>query len=82
MDDLLAGPIRLSPTLDEVQKKWQVDLQLLALHIVAQAKKSTRAEMYLAVLLGVIAEDYQPAERAYVFQFVRQLVDAGGLTEK
>jgi hypothetical protein len=69
----------ITPTLDQVRDKWVNDLQLVGLHTLAEAARSTRPADYIAAILDTVRDSYHPREVTYLSQFIMHHAEQRGL---
>ncbi len=67
------------PTLEQVRGQWYADLQVCGLGILSGAAASNRPAAYIAMLLDVVRDSYQPREATYLCKFVMHHAEHRGL---
>jgi hypothetical protein len=65
-----AEGLRITPTLSQVRAKWETDLQVEGLSILAGAAASSRPADYIAAILDTIRDSYAPREATYLVDFI------------
>lgn len=68
-----------SPTLSQIRHRWHCDLQVNGLQALTEAARSSRPSMYIAHILDVIRDSYQPREATYLCMFILHHAEARGL---
>jgi hypothetical protein len=72
---------RYTPTVDQMRRGYHSDLQLVGLHVLSEAERSSRPADYIAAMLETIRDCYHPREVTYLTEFIMHHAEARGLLD-